>query len=312
MSFDLTAVLTRPLRPIADRELRHRAVVTLATITAILLAVALAVYGFDYYVLDLTHRPLSEKHFRLRPGGTLGLRLGILGLFLFFLIYLYPLRKRWTWLGTKGKTTHWLNYHVLLGLVAPVFITFHASFKAQGLAGLAYWTMLALTLSGIVGRYFYAQIPRSMESTQAAAAKLERQAAACMERLAEANVNSDEILRILRLPNAAEVEKMSIGNALYRMMLLDVVRLFGVWRARRHCGHMRLRILGGLLPTGLPDLEAAISTVRRQAQSAKKTIFLSKTQRLFYLWHVVHRPFSISFAILVLMHLTVVLLLGYF
>jgi hypothetical protein len=312
MSFDFTAVLIRPLRPIADRELRHRAVMTLAAVAAVLLALTLAVYGFDYYRLDLAGRPISEKHPELRPGGTIGLRLGILGLFLFLLIYLYPLRKRWMWLGSKGKTTHWLNYHVLLGLVAPVIITFHASFKTQGLAGLAYWTMLALTFSGIVGRYFYAQIPRSMESTQAALAKLEHQAGLCLERLASSNVDSLEITRILRLPSAAEVEKMSAGHALYRMMLLDAVRLFCVWRARRRCGHMRFRILGGLLSTGLADLETAISTVRKQALLSKKTIFLSKTQRVFYLWHVIHRPFSLSFAVLVLMHLTVVLLLGYF
>jgi hypothetical protein len=32
---------------------------------------------------------------------------------------------------------------------------------------------------------------------------------------------------------------------------------------------------------------------------------------VFHLWHVIHRPFSYSFAILSILHVTVVLLLGY-
>jgi hypothetical protein len=40
--------------------------------------------------------------------------------------------------------------------------------------------------------------------------------------------------------------------------------------------------------------------------------FLERVQQVFHLWHVVHRPFSYSFVALVAIHITVVLLLGYF
>jgi hypothetical protein len=299
MSLNFAAVWVRPLRAIADREKRHRAWILVGAAAAILFAFALAIYGFDYYLLDRVHRPLSPKHAQLRPGGTVALRLGMLGFFMLLLIYLYPLRKRWTWLGSKGQTTRWLDYHILLGLTAPMVISFHASFKAQGLAGMAYGTMLALTVSGIVGRYLYAQIPRSREAAELSLKEMEAATARALERLGQSR--ADCIRPMLRLPGAGEVESMSVFRALLSMLALDAVRFRTI-----------LRVRGGLLSTHEPDLECAIAAARKQAVLAKKVLFLAKTARVFHFWHVIHRPFSLSLAVLVAMHLAVVLMLGYF
>jgi hypothetical protein len=70
--------------------------------------------------------------------------------------------------------------------------------------------------------------------------------------------------------------------------------------------------LGGILHTRRAALERAISLASEQAALAKQILFLSKTLRVFHLWHVIHRPFSLSFAILVIIHVTVVISLGYF
>jgi hypothetical protein len=312
MSINLAGVWLRPLQRIADQEKRHRVWVLLGGAAAVLLAFILAVHGFDYYTLDLGERPHSPKHVQLRPGGTLGLRLGMLGLFLFVLIYLYPIRKRWGWLGTKGKTTHWLDYHVLLGLTAPVIISFHASFKAQGFAGIAYWTMMVLTFSGIVGRYFYSQVPRSREAAESSLREMEQLTARSLERLGPNGADHVEIRRILHLPSAEEVQAMSLSRAVISMMALDALRFRTIARVRRLGSRKSIQSLGGLLSTREADLETAIAAARKQALLAKKVLFLSKTGRVFHLWHVVHRPFSLSFAILVIMHLAVVLLLGYF
>ena len=85
---------------------------------------------------------------------------------MFLAIFLYPLRKRWLWLSRQGSSRHWLDIHVLLGLSAPFIIAFHASFKFRGFAGMAFWFMLAVALSGIFGRYLYAQIPRSLSTAE--------------------------------------------------------------------------------------------------------------------------------------------------
>jgi len=47
-----------------------------------------------------------------------------------------------------------------------VLITFHSSFKLRGVAGYAYWSMIAVVLSGIVGRYLYGRIPRKLGAVE--------------------------------------------------------------------------------------------------------------------------------------------------
>ena len=51
---------------------------------------------------------------------------------------------------------------------------------------------------------------------------------------------------------------------------------------------------------------------REQAILAKKVLFLSKSKEMLHLWHVIHRPFSYSFAVLALIHVILMLMLGYY
>ena len=49
---------------------------------------------------------------------------------------------------------------MIAGITAPIVIAYHASFKFRGIAGVAFWIMLAVAISGVIGRYLYAQIPQ--------------------------------------------------------------------------------------------------------------------------------------------------------
>ena len=304
-----------PIQFVVNAETRHRALLVLSVTAAVALAVTLAIYGWDYYTLSTVQRPLSPKHPKLKPSGTVGLKLGMLGLFLFALVYLYPLRKRWLWLSRQGRAMHWLDFHMMLGLVAPMVISFHSAFKAGGFAGMAYWTMVALVISGLVGRYFYAQIPRQLDATKMTLKETQDFAQQQLEELGRQRVfEVSEVAGLIRLPAVEEVEKMSVAKALVEMVALDLARPVRVWalRWRRQGLWGRVATLGGMLPTRQAELESAIGLVRKQAALSKRIVFLSKTQRVFYLWHVVHRPFSLSFAVFVLIHVGVVVALGYF
>ncbi len=303
------------IQVVANPEVRHRVLVAVTTVAAIALAVAMAVYGWDYYTLDQMHRPFSYKHAQLKPSGTVGLKLGMFGFFLFVLVYLYPLRKHWTWLMRQGRTKHWFDFHLILGLVAPVVVTFHSAFKVQGFAGMAYWTMVALVVSGLAGRYFYAQIPRRLDATEMTLKETQDLSAQLLETLSSQNIfDASEIKRLFHLPDAQEVQKMSLVRALLGMVVWDLVRPVRVWslRRRKESAWGKLMTLGGILPSRHEELEKAIQLVSKQTALWKRLLFLSKTERVFFLWHVVHRPFSLSFAIFVLIHVGVVISLGYF
>src|SRR5580704_51799 len=149
-----------------ESERKHRFRILIAWIVAMGFVATFAAYGFDYYTLAGKDRPYSPKHMLLRPSGPIGVNLGVFGVLLFFLIYLYPLRKHWGWLGRQGNSRHWLDFHVVLGATAPIIVAFHSCFKFGNIAGMAFWSMWVVTLSGFVGRYLYSQIPRGLSAAE--------------------------------------------------------------------------------------------------------------------------------------------------
>jgi len=293
----------------------HRVRVRLAWLVAIAFVFGLVVYGYPYYKLDLAERANSPYHASLRPSGNIGIRLGILGTVLFLGLFLYPVRKRWAWLGSIGQTRHWLDFHVLLGVIAPGVVTLHASFKLRGLVGVAYWIMIAVALSGFVGRYLYAQIPRTLSTAELSRKELESAASQSAARLNEqAMLAPEEVAPLLKLPSRQEVEQMSVVVALWSILRLDLMRPFRVSRLRRKflSPMGKVTTAGGWLASNNQELEAVISACRSQSWLSAKMLFLSRIHGLFHLWHVVHRPFSYSFAVLVLIHIGVAVSLGYF
>jgi hypothetical protein len=313
----MATTLTTPhnLAARSDGEFPHRLRLSVAIFAAASLIIVLSVWGFDYYRLDLAGRAESPLHPLLRPSGSVGLRLGMLGMALYGVLFLYPIRKRWRWLGSIGKTRHWLDFHVLVGITAPILITFHASFKLRGLAGMAYWIMMAVALSGFIGRYMYAQIPRSLNADQIAFGELEQQAANLALDLERQELfRPAEIAPLLNVPSQKEIRAMPLASVLTTLVRLDLSRPFLVGRLRRRVlgGFEIVTTLGGFRRSSHRELETVITSVRRQSWLRTKMAFLERTHQVFHLWHVVHRPFSYSFAALVIVHVTVVLMLGYY
>lgn len=295
-------------------EVGHRFRVTIVASAAAIFLLSIAIYGASYYILPLDQRPYSDKHALLRPSGTIGLKLGILGTILFFIIFLYALRKVIPWLGRIGTARHWMDFHVIAGVSAPVVIAFHASFKFQGIAGVAFWIMLAVALSGVVGRYLYAQIPRSLNAAEMSLGELHAGEQALAEFLLVQSVFTEEQLRrALNLISPDRAKRMGPLGAIVRLMLLDLGMPIRMARLRRSAGGASVGFgsLGGLLTSGNPEVEEIISIVRQKAALTKRVLFLDQTRRVFHLWHVIHRPFSYAFALLAVLHIVVVMGLGF-
>jgi len=310
-----TATIAARARAVPDAERGHRLRLYALYALAITTNLAIFIYGFDYYKLSSIDRPFSPKHHMLRPSGPVGLYLGFMGVALFVGIFLYPIRKHWQWLGTKGSTRHWLDIHVLMGLTAPFIIAFHSTLKFRGIAGMAFWIMFAVSASGVVGRYLYAQIPRKVSTAELSMRELQELQENLAQQLAAQHLLPEADLRaLLRLPDANFVKRLPTVVALVYMMILDVIRLFCVARLRRHAltigGYFQT--LAGFLPTRNRELEKAIHAASEEAALSKRVLFLSRSQKVFHLWHVVHKPFSYAFAVLALVHIGLQFVLGYF
>jgi hypothetical protein len=311
-----TSILSRAeVKPLADKDRGHRLRLRFTWLAAISFLLAIAIYGFPYYQLDMMERAHSPYHAMLRPSGAVGLRLGMLAVVLFLGLFLYPIRKHWPWLARIGSTKNWLDFHILLGITAPVVVTFHSSFKFAGLAGVAYWIMVAVALSGFIGRYLYAQIPRSLNTAELSFNDMESAAnELTLQVQGQAILTAEDIAPLLKLPSREQVARMSIMSALWTILRLDLSRPFLVSRLRRKSltPFEILRTVGGLLRSKNYELEGAIAACRSRSWISAKMLFLTRIQELFHLWHVVHRPFSYSFAGLIVVHIGVVALMGYF
>ena len=307
----IPAAVAAASNPEAGHKLRLR----IGYIIAVALIVGIAAYGVDYYTAGPHERPFMAKHALLKPSGRIGIKLGMLGVGMFLVIFLYPLRKRWTWLGRQGISRHWLDFHVLLGLSAPFVIALHSSFKFHGFAGIAFWIMLGVSISGIIGRYLYSQIPRRVNAAEFSRKELQDLQDKMAQQLAGQKIlRESDVRSTLRLPSQQRVDQLPIPLALSYMLLLDLLRPFRIARLRNGAlrGREHLTTLGGLLATRHRELERAIVVAREEAALSKRILFLSRTQRVFHLWHVAHKPFSYTFAVLVLIHIGVVLMMGFF
>ena len=310
-----TARIADRAKPAVDSEKGHRLRMKALYVLAIVTNLAIFFYGFDYYKLAAVDRPFSPKHHMLRPSGPIGLYLGFMGVALFIGIFLYPIRKHWPWLGQIGSTRHWLDIHVLMGLTAPCIIAFHSSLKFKGIAGMAFWIMFAVSASGVVGRYLYAQIPRKVTTAELSMKELQELQENLSQELAAQRLLPEADLRaLLKMPNTESVKRLPILIALPYMMILDVVRAFGVARLRRHALTFgeTVKTLGGFFRTQNRELEKAIDAAAEEAALLKRLLFLSRSQKVFHLWHVVHKPFSYAFAVLALVHIGLQFFMGYF
>jgi hypothetical protein len=123
---------------------------------AIVMALITALYGtVVFFTRDIP------------PAGELfGHSIGIIG-FIFMLMTesLYSLRKRsrsvkW------GRLSTWLQLHIFTGLVGPYMVLLHTSWKFNGLAGATTLLTIIIVISGIIGRYIFTRIPRTLEGLE--------------------------------------------------------------------------------------------------------------------------------------------------
>ncbi len=309
-----SATVGTAILPREDAEKGHRTRVFLAWMLALAVVLVIAGYGLNYYTLSAAQRPFSPKHQLLRPSGTIGINLGMVGVLMFFLIYLYPLRKKWGWLGRMGNSRHWLDFHVVLGSAAPIIIAFHSSFKFGNIAGMAFYSMLMVTLSGFVGRYLYAHIPRGLSAAELTMKEIQEKEEALRKELAEQEATFGfRVEALSELPTPAEVAKTPMIASLLSMFLIDFKRPFKASLVRlREAGFFPwLFSCFGLFATRNQKLERAIRVAQKQASLSQSIAFLTRTQQIFQLWHVVHRPFSYAFAILAVLHIGIALFMGY-
>ena len=258
--------------------------------------------GYPYYNSGIEERVFLSDHNMLKPSGTIGHGLGIIGsLSIIIGISTYMARKRFRSLSRLGLLKYWLEFHIFLCTLGPVLILFHTSFKFGGLVAVSFWSMVAVFLSGIIGRFIYIQIPRSIEGRALS--------------LNEVREMRGDLAGIIK--NSYNLDKESYGT-----IMKSVNSRVGLYYNNPIIRYIRnhsedLRIIRSVrevlrrnkIPKG--EYKNLLALVKQDLTLNRRIERLDAMQNLFKYWHVVHLPFAIVMLIIMVIHVGVTILFGY-
>jgi hypothetical protein len=250
----------------------------------------------------IEERFFHPDHTTLKPSGVFGHGFGIAGsLFMIVGVSIYMARKRFRSLGRLGILKHWLEFHIFLCSLGPILVLFHTSFKFGGLVAISFWSMVAVFLSGIIGRFIYIQIPRTIEG------------------------------RELSLNEVREL-KTGIGDKIQKLVALDDESyhiIVDSTKSRVHLYHPNF-IVRNLQKyrddrNTIRNVKAVLRQNKITKQQQKQVLGLVKSdislngrierlvimRELFKYWHVAHLPFALVMLIIMIIHVIVTIVFGY-
>jgi hypothetical protein len=193
--------------------------------------------GFPYYRLGIEERFFHEGHASLKPSGFLGHGLGIAGsLAMIIGVAGYMARKRFRFLARLGILRHWLEFHIFLCTLGPILVLFHTSFKFGGLVAISFWSMVAVFLSGIIGRFIYIQIPRTIEGRELSLNEVRTMRGDLADELLtlkKTSTSKKQQKKVVKM----EKRERSLNRKIERLVMMQ--RLFNYW----HVAHLPFAIV---------------------------------------------------------------------
>nr|NQU92024.1 hypothetical protein [Bacteroidota bacterium] len=280
----------------------HKLFIIVLSLIVILILIALIYNGFSYYQTILEERFFHGDHKLLKPSGILGHGLGIFGsLFMIIGVFSYMARKRYRFLSRMGLLKHWLEFHIFLCTLGPILILFHTSFKFGGLVAISFWSMVAVFLSGIIGRFIYLQIPRTIEGRELS--------------LNEVRDMKSDIGEVIKTDYDIDDEsyKSIIESTKKRVGLYHknaIVSYFKSWIENRRTLH-NVKVALKKNRLSRVQYKKVIGLVKNEISLNRKIERLTTMQNLFKYWHVAHLPFALVMLVIMIIHIGVTIVFGY-
>ncbi len=305
--FKIDAPRIEAARPVTREALLPTSALVNALALAILAGLCVAGWvlfvenGWSYYRTSSAVRGYVAAHRALRPSGSLGIVLGTTGTLFMASTLFYVARKKLKFLSRAGSTKAWLEFHVFCGVFGPILITFHTSFKFNGLISVAYWSMVLVVLSGFVGRYLFVRIPKTLQGTELSKAELEQRVSELKTQLAAAKLPPE---LMARLDELERLDPTLGGN--HRPFLRSIADRIDV---RLRMAVLRRTVRRSGLDPGL--LHETLDLLHERTLLLHRIANLKRTRELFQLWHVFHRPLVWIMFTIFLLHLGVAVYFGY-
>ena len=280
----------------------HKLYIGALSLIVLITLAALTYYGMQYYNTSLEERFYHADHDLLKPSGALGHGLGILGSLLMIIgVSTYMARKRFRWMLRMGKLEHWLEFHIFLCTLGPIMVLFHTAFKFGGIVAISFWSMVAVFLSGVIGRFIYLQIPRSIEGRELSLNEVK-------------NLRSDIGSVLKKDYNLDEESYKDIVESTRRKAEIyhsnPLLRYFN--KVKEDSKSIR-KVKSVLRKNKLsrPEAKKVLKFISNEISLNRKIDRLQTMQNLFKYWHVAHLPFALVMLIIMVIHVIVTIVFGY-
>lgn len=259
----------------------HAIYIGVMTLIVVVTTVYLSWVGYSYYITPLTERFYHPQYDWFKPSGAYGHGIGIIGTLMILVgVVIYIAHKKYGFMARIIRLKHLLEFHIFLCTLGPILVLFHTTFKFGGVVSVAFWSMVAVVASGVVGRFIYVQIPRNIEGRELSINELRDQ--------------QEQIITDLERESGLGAK---IRDLIYKDGdLLDTKSLKAVLRKEGVSKH---------------NFSAIMAAVKKEHVLTKRINRLNKMQQLFKYWHVAHKPFALIMLIVVVVHVIVTLALGY-
>ena len=264
-----------------------------------------ALWHSDYYLLERAARPSHPKHGLLRPGMSFGLLMGTLGVVMLLVNLLYVARRspkvKFAW----GTLELWMTSHVATGILAFLFASLHGAFAPRNtVGGRAFWAMGVLLVTGAIGRYFYAWVPRSANGSELAIDEVKARLTTLADRWKDgaSNFSRDVHSEIMRMVENRQWR----GSFFGRVLALFGLRL-DLWRVQR-------RLRASALAAGVPAAEIleALSFAREAHRTALMAAHYEDLRAVLATWRYFHRWVAIGMLLLLIAHIVSALIYSAF
>ncbi|MDH3974430.1 MAG: hypothetical protein OEV42_09150 [Deltaproteobacteria bacterium] len=232
------------------------------------------------------------------PSKGIWIDLGWAGSIMMMVMMFYSVRKRVSIFRSFGSLRKWLSFHMLLGILGPILITFHTTFKFNGLVATSFWCMIITMIFGILGRYIYVQIPRNISGAELEVSDIEESVQSLSLSL-DKNLGHDKLLSLMKMIDSGEedMEKLSPPYILFLMMKMDIKNKFKLI-------FLKKRLRSDFQMSGKLQKEV-IDQLKKRASLIRKKRLLATSHKLLHYWHVFHIPLAIVMFLIMFIHICV-------
>lgn len=274
----------------------HKVIVIIYTLIVLTTFTLLLTKGFDYYRTSIEERYFHILNTNWKSSGLYSHGFGIIGsLLIVFGVGSYMVRKRFRRFSRLGILRNWLLFHIFMCVEGSVLILFHTTFKFGGIVAVSFWSMVAVLASGVIGRYIYLQIPRTIEGREMSRMELDDLKSEINKQLRTTVQLDESVYEILN-----DDAKLNVGffSFLYRSSAEK--------RALRN-------LKNSLKEQQTLNVQAneIIQLFKKQISLKKRVGTLVTMQNLFKYWHVAHLPFALIMLVIMIIHIVVAVTFGY-